>query len=408
MPPSLLSRLSSLRTRPQKQQPKSHITDGPDLPKVEIGLAKEVLKDELLRLYWDGVRQDLPHLVSSLRALLASEEPIEEEKNVVYDGYDQWVDNITQGARDAPAPGGQAMDAIIQQHAWNVLKDVRQGRQREEIRSNIHRKQKSDVLKQRARLLLQSAQWLDIDKLIEHRDPPPEARLDPANLETFPSKIIPPPFETRKCHECDLIMRGSEYYQIKVMAGPTPGRPTRLRHPIICETCYCKNHYAEEGFTKVYKHSELPAQLQNETNLRACRCEKNAHDPNNDSQQHWNQECPIRKLHDKLADGRFESTRHGSERGKTLANYQKSDAEQDLKIAEARWRDGRRRGVKPKLGVRKDDELAGEFAMDGRSPDSKFNATPDYLKPSDPSNPWGMVHMALRIGPLVIENGVEQ
>lgn len=419
MPPSLLSRLSSLRTRSSRDTPyKTHITDGPDLPKTEIGPAKDFLEKELLRLYWDGVKQDLPHIISTLRNSLPFDNIFDGEANVVHDGYDTWVDNITKATKYPPAPAGSlAIDAALRQHAWNTFEDVKRQRVRGEIRSNIKWSPPDDVLKQRARLLLQSAQWLDIDKLIEHRDPPSGARLAPANLTTGPSKVVPPPFETRRCHECNKVMRGSVFKKISVVIGPKPDQPGRLAHPIICESCYCNNHYGEEGFTKEYKQSPLPGELCNRRTPKACRCYNNGKEksngaaadlPVNDTQQHWGVNCPIAKLRDDLAEAKFDSTWLGSEPAKSLTRYQKIDAEQDLKTAIAQWKAGKKRGPKPKLGDRKIDETTGEFELDGLSAHSGFSTTPGYLRPASPKNPWGLVHMALRVGPLVIENGVKQ
>lgn len=178
MPGSLLSRLSSRLTRSKRETPRSHITDGPDLPKTEIGPAREVLKDELLRLYWNGVTRDLPHIISSLRKSLAAD-LVEEETSVVHDGY--------------------------------------------------------DVSKQRARLLLQSAQWLDIDKLIEHRDPPP------AKLGTGLSKTVPPSFERKQCHDCNATLPGPQCIKVQL------GDEDRTARTIVCETCYHSHHYGEEA-----------------------------------------------------------------------------------------------------------------------------------------------------------------
>lgn len=410
MPPSLLSRFSSLRTRSHIGPSKTHITSGPDLPKTEVGPAKDVLRDELLRLYWDGVKQDLPHIVSSLRNILSMESPIEEEKDVVHEGYDQWIDNITQSTQEPPANlvGPHPIDVAFHRHAWNVLKEAKQRRQREEIRSKSKADPSADILKQRARLLLQSAQWLDLDKLIEHRDPPPEARLSPTNFESEPSKMIPGPIETQRCRECNEIMRGPEFAKVKVVEGFKPGELSSLRLTVICEKCYCDNHYGEEGFAKRYKHSGVQMVSKGNGDTKVCQCGKFNDDLTNGSQQHWGPECPIGRLRDRLAERRFESTRLNSERRKSLAAYQKLHSEQDLKLATDRWRDNKKMGSKPVLAQRTDDALVGEFEMDGLSTSSPINATPDYLRPASSSNPWGLVHMSLRIGPLVIENGVEK
>jgi hypothetical protein len=63
-------------------------------------------------------------------------------------------------------------DTILQ----NIARQFRANQQskalKEEVKKALEaRTQDSDILKRRARMLLQSAGWLDLDKFIEHRPP---------------------------------------------------------------------------------------------------------------------------------------------------------------------------------------------------------------------------------------------
>ena len=412
MGPSLRSRFSSLRTRSKREVRKTYITDGPDLPKKEIGPAQDVLEEELLRLYWDGVRQDLLDIVSSLRHCLSVDTLEEEGQDVKVEDYETWVDITRSPVPEYDSPGVSQLDTAFHRHAWDIYKTVKKARLHDDIRHKAQKRPSTDVAKRRARLLLQSAQWLDIDKLIEHREPPPQARLSPANLEQGVSKSSMPGFEHRKCHECQGVIRGSLYTKIKVEGEH------RLAYPIICEGCYCDNHYGEEGFNKNYNTSPLPKALLSGPVSAMCKChgklgirsdKKDSRPASIDTPlRHGNPECPVGYYSDMLAESLFASSRLDFEKGKSLADYQDKHAQEDLKKATDAWRDQKRTTYRPTLRRRTDDEIIGELGLEGIQTASEPSQVPEYLRPMSSVNPWGMVHMALRVGPLVIENGVNK
>lgn len=74
--------------------------------------------------------------------------------------------------------------ALLTNRAYEVMADVESEERREEVRKLAEYPEKGNCWRRRARLLLQAAPRLDIDKVVEHREPlnPDDARLAPTQI----------------------------------------------------------------------------------------------------------------------------------------------------------------------------------------------------------------------------------
>ena len=97
-------RKGNSKSTPQSQSSaSSNITSAPDQPWVQVGPAKDHLFVKLKELYWIGVRTELENILFTLKEWQASDYtdpiPLESEEDFVH-GFDTFVDQVNQGARD--------------------------------------------------------------------------------------------------------------------------------------------------------------------------------------------------------------------------------------------------------------------------------------------------------------------
>ncbi|KAM0249758.1 hypothetical protein ACHAP5_002627 [Fusarium lateritium] len=328
-----------------------------------------------------------------------------------------------------------------------------------EVRESINTITKLKGVENRAWMLLQAAGLLDIEKLIEHRPPPdkfgfwkrpaiPQLTLAEVNADGTPS------FEPLCCmqKQCKKVVRGSMFVLNK--AGSDPG--------IICEECYRGHYYGQESYTKAYKHCILSESITPEMSRKICRCLRMRQEdtdgdlpslfPIDNVEDHdkwpdWQSrsvssqgQCDLLILGGRIALAKYNGLqssvgikqRSQRETKKAARKAKEEDAKSRVSLfykpaaldpkAVSDFEDDEESNSKPEPGSRngrlKGMKIKQQTSLTGsdRRPASSDvsvaeeaaadNDIPLFFRKSVEKYPYGNVHMALRVGPIVIENGV--
>jgi hypothetical protein len=238
----------------------------------------------------------------------------------------------------------------------------------------------------------------------------------------------------------------------------TPDRPA-----IICEDCYRKYYYGDDSYTKAYKHSILREAITPEVGRKVCRCPQVArHDGTgrpielfplaDGNAAHTNVkgmgsiQCSLLKLGESAAlakykglhavvDARDVKTRKADAKAKPkpknkdtkVAVKQERGKKEVLKngvVKDSLGDDGKTKMSRNGTGLAGKPSpitlVTGTSAHDPNDREAVSNTTsvakeasadrdiPLFFRKYTEKYPFGNVHMALRVGPLVIENGVSQ
>lgn len=404
---SVTSRLrsASLTHGPSKPQ---HASSAAQLPRTKIGPASEHLLAELLALYWEGIERDIALILSTLTEWQHEDALPEEHDPLVY-GYETFLDQVCQsrredGWKDRNSYGDDYSGAFANR-AYEVLANAESEQRRDTVRELVGYQDgkhlSGHTLRQRARLLLQSAQWLDFDKVVEHREPLHNGlRLAPAQIHLALDPQKTPPVlkaESVLCGRCSSAIRGSMF------VGPGGS------NDVICQNCYFgSDSYGRPDWHKRYKSCCLDGDITTDVSQRLCNCKtltkvsdgkpkplfpispdkssRNKHGP-----------CALMAVDNTLAEAKFDSTRLKTDKSLSLSDYKGLMKKESDK---SREKDN-------KLGKKQTPDLTyymPEFGIDKFQKEG--GGTPPYLRPAMPQQPFGHVHMALRFGTVLIENGV--
>ncbi|KAK5625399.1 hypothetical protein RRF57_001115 [Xylaria bambusicola] len=415
------------------------ITKAERLPWNLIGEAKDNLFNELERLYWIGVRQELESVLYTLRTWQASQYQkvsFEDESDNFIHGFDTFVDQVSEANRtfaDEVAKwkgqvGGVSVDGYLeglQRCAQGMATDQRSTQIKAELRQAVENRPNDESLRRRTRLLLQAAAFLDMEKLIEHRPPLddlsylkrptiPQLKLDTVNRSGVPK------FSPMRCSSCSNVIRGSMYRRA------TFGQETNQEQAeVVCEDCYREKFVGIVGFAKMYKHSILREAVNPQVSRQICLCDQVPHydvsgKPLNlfpvdketqhlKAQQPGSVECGLLKLPEVEAEAKYDGMQSLVSRKKTknklLAEEKKEYEEQEALKAKKQQKQYQRTKVTQQnhnsLDI--DMETGAVLAVADAEADEDV---PFFLKRHIENYPFGNVHMALRVGPLVFENGV--
>ncbi|KAJ4124157.1 hypothetical protein NW768_009511 [Fusarium equiseti] len=450
--------------------PSSHITSAPDISWTKVGSGKDHLLSELESLYWDGVRTELENIVRTLKVWQQPEYAqvqIQDEDDDHIHGFDTFLDQVSQEARSHAIRYGEmrekqtkkkqdwypnirpfdtksARDAVLDSISDRVAQQVGDSI-KIDVRREIKAVTKLRGIEQRARMLLQAAGFLDIEKLIEHRPPPemlgfwkrpaiPQLALSNVDQDGTPN------FEPLLCmrNQCKKVIRGSMFVHEKTDSEPG----------IVCEGCYRNHYYGKEAYTKAYKHCILSEAITPEMSRKICKCLNLQQDtitgepqslfPIEEIDKHKDtgnarEKCKLLQLGDMVALAKYhglqdsvgvkprsqkdtekaEKQAKADSRGLSALFYKNSilnekkagesdfEAEEELEPKpEVDGLNRRLRALKTvqQLGASSNVSVAAEAAGD--------TDIPLFFRNHTEKNPFGNVHMALRVGPLVIENGV--
>ncbi|KAH7134603.1 hypothetical protein B0J13DRAFT_560762 [Dactylonectria estremocensis] len=433
----------------------SSITSAPDLAWSLVGSGGEHLLVELEGLYWDGVKAELENIVRTLKIWQQpeySDVTVEEEEDEHLHGFDTFLNQVSQEARAFAIRYGNMREREEKKkrepyeyytHTYpthmTALKDSvadhiaehSTSKTKAAVRKSIKAVPRLKGMEHRAWTLLQAAGFLDIEKLVEHRPPLGKfgfwkrPAIPQLALSKFDDDYIPR-FEPLHCTrpQCKAAIRGSMFVNQDEPA-------------VVCEDCYRNHYYGKESFLKAYKHCVLAECITPDVSRSICHCKDVPHFdgqgralslyPVDRSANHVDSEgigsikCSLLKLGEVIALAKYDGLqtvvgikkpskhhkaegRSASETGKSKHKFGiKPEAEGPRKVSS--WKPKQMRTVEGTT-------LHGE----DRSPASSSTSVatealadediPMFFRKFTEKYPFGNVHMALRVGPLVIENGV--
>ncbi|KAL5356140.1 hypothetical protein BJX96DRAFT_185608 [Aspergillus floccosus] len=248
-------------------------------------------------------------------------------------------------SKNVPQDTSVSKLAAIQAAVQGTIADRSSKRLREEVHANIKG-------------------FLDIDKIIEHRKPLDKLAKRPGIPQvvvTSANKDTGPQYKSLRCAECNALITASMYSQ--------HSQDRNGHTKTVCESCYWSRHYGDESFTKSYKHSVSTDGLsEREAEAKYAGLLGSVGDVPRDQKSSLSRS--FSRAGEKLKARRLSATAKG--------NMPASSEGQP----------------KPPQGAAL-DVLATED-----------EDIPLFFRQCMERNPFAEVHMALRIGPLVIENGV--
>lgn len=214
-----------------------------------------------------------------------------------------------------------------------------------------------------------------------------------------------PSFKPRHCErsDCKAIIRGSMF------TSSSSSNPS-----LVCEDCYRLHYYGNEFYQKTYKHCVLRESITPEISRNICHCDKVPHhDPKT-----WEPLSlfPVSKSAEHIDAGGFGNMQCGLIKlGEIIAVAKSRGLQSSVGIKPAKrkpqeQKEPSAKKVKTVKGVNLHDEKKG--TMSGTtsvvSEAQADEGIPLFFRKFAKKYPFGNVHMALRVGPLVIENGVAQ
>jgi hypothetical protein len=410
---------------PIKSDASGDVTRTPKVPRQKVGPAKTNLHGALHPMYWAAVRRELKHILLTLRKWqlveYASTILPDEEDHFIH-GYDTFLEQVSQSTRKLADEHGKnvarrtaskkdklpSYEQALRDRFWDIFAAEHNAELKADMRILLEEdRRESTMFQNRARMLLQSAGFLDIDKCMEYR--PPEHRI---NVWRRPAV---PQLEVKDFDELNLPILGSEICSTCKQA--IRGASFRNDSMVTCESCYRAHHYGRFDFAKSYKHCVLHSTITPEISEEICRCTGVSRiDPDgrvkalfpvdqNDGHRDAGARalrCGLLNLGTLIAEAKYVGIANDAEKYKELAKV-KAQSIVGRKEKKAS-RTVRRPDTEDKLV---DDKTFAEF---GESVfiDEANDDQPYFLRPVLDKYPFGNVHMALRVGPLIIENGVQK
>ncbi|KAI9779636.1 MAG: hypothetical protein M1839_007301 [Geoglossum umbratile] len=437
---------------PTSSASSNNITNAPNLPWTVIGDAETHLLQELTSLYWEGVKRELEVVLLTLKKWQEPEYSsvvLDDEKENFIHGFDSFIDQVSQESRAFAVRYGEGKDS-----AGRELKSYKEALHAQAL--DISAENSSSALRAAVRMKLEGLKcffkaqvsrifdlrlyvnqikerknahrfgFLDIDKLIEHRPPLhnmsfwKKPSVPQLTLTKFDKYWIPI-FSPARCSSCSSTLRGS-------MFRKTDGDDEETT---ICEDCYRESHYGHSGLVKAYKHCILEEVITPGASRIICRCSTVPHFDSNgrsrilfpvgEEDEHRNIEeggmqCGLLKLGELVAEAKYDGMqttvkkriRLGEEK-RMHEEQAKKNRETEAKIKAKEAVRGGRRNMKtvtrPSLhdaGI-KSGTSGKSVSVEDQEADGDI---PFFLRKYTERYPFGNVHMALRVGPLVIENGV--
>lgn len=412
----------------------SHVTKSNAYPRAEIGPAALHLRDEMLKMYWAGVRRELPGILLSLETWQSGKhaDPLPDEEDAHLHGYDTFVDQVSNTSRHfahrysaakvaADTTSRPSYATSLQERGWDLYAQTHSASIKGEIRRLLDSEKratsmqgKSGLLRRRAAMLLQAAQFLDIDKVIEYRraedlvDMSASKRPAHAQLAVVSyDETSMPVFGPQLCSECWASIRGPYF------------RSLQDEKTAVCEDCYMDKHYEDASFTKVHKHSILDEAVPPNVSQAICNCLTVQRtdgagdpralfpvDPNCTNGRHLNQEgkpgrprCGLFSLTEMVAEAKFATTRLPRDKEVTLAQAR---LEHEKEVAERQKEERQRNPRTAATGTF--PNAANPVATISNVGVEVYDEIPTSDLGEDMAH--GNIHMALRFGPLLIENGV--
>lgn len=196
-------------------------------------------------------------------------------------------------------------------------------------------------------------------------------------------------------------------------AGEEPSAAKDLE--CVCEDCYKSYHHGDERYIKAYKHCALNKSITREASRRICRCPGaqqfdetgNQSDifPISDEKAHIGPDgssslrCGLLKLGENIAEAKY----HGMEGKYTQHKQSHKLTDVERQVAETQERNKKKKAKQARKTKRYVEPQKPPTGVKEAQED-----VPSFLGNYTEKFPFANVHMSLRLGPLVIENGVAQ
>jgi hypothetical protein len=427
--------------------PSRDITPAENRPWTLIGEAQAHLLAELERVYWAGVEQELEAVLVMLRVWQSPEFAdisLEDESDGFIHGFDTFVDQVSDQSRAFAKQVAERKDALnfavgadyrrvlglkqcssyfdaLEQSTRNATLERESSQLKAALRQDCFAQIPESLLQRRTRMLLQAIGLLDIDKLIEYRPPldelsfwkrpaVPQLRLKGYN------RLGNPILAPQRCSVCSGIIKGCMYS--KNGSGNHDGP---LQH-CICEECHRTKFFEDTEFCKVYKYCILDEIITPAVSRGLCTCDAIlrydqdgaglALFPLKKGDKHIRAtapgmvECGLLRTADLVAEAKYDGIRtitSGKQRSKT-----KQENSPDPHVE--RIRKGRMQ--RPRTITQQSQQAPNRGAVTGTAVAVRETEADDdipfFLRKYAEKYPFGNVHMALRFGPVVVENGVSQ
>lgn len=408
----------------------NHITESVKKPWNLVGDANDHLLDELEDIYWNGIKNEIENVLSTLRVWQSpkySNVVLDDESDDFIHGFDTFIDQVDEISRDFAESIGELEEQIqtgkkplaekrdylhaLEERAKLYAKEQRSTQLKSAIRMSIEKQEQELPLHRRAKVLLQSIGMLDIEKLIEHRPPlkkwtfSKRPAVPQLQLKTYDKNSFPV-LTSLQCSFCKETIRGCLYRK-----EPTDSTQGQTSSDSVCEDCYRKLFYENPAFVKQYKHSILNEIITPEIGRKICKCYPIPHVPDavlfpmskyDYEERHKPSRCGLLQLGEITANAKYNGMRAAMGRreqnGKELIDVQEANDRYDEKVAKKLWQ---RSEIVEQKTLSGDDRYAVAEAQADED-------IPIYLRQYADKYPFGNVHMALRVGPIVIENGVAE
>lgn len=418
-----------------------HITDSENIPWTLIGEAKDHLLVELEQLYWIGVEHELESILFTLKAWQSpglSNISLDDESDTFIHGFDSFIDQVSEESRGFADQVGMLKDQVNRKARWDYLAALEQTAQatlmehrssqlKAAIRQAIEGQESDSPLRRRTRMLLQEIGLLDIEKLVEHR--PPLDKLSFWKRPAIPqlqlhkyNKTGMPILTSQQCHSCGNSIRASMYCKESREEGQNQTSAER-----ICEDCYRKQFLGKPEFVKKYKHCILNEIITPSISRKICNCDgvprydiqgkPLALFPMSKINKHFKPNwkgraaCELFNLGQIVAEAKYDGMRtivtkvKLRKKGRNLDDKKREDYEH-FKMTQ------QKKVSRPKTVTQRSHQAPNRDAMTGTTVEVEEAEAdediPFFLRRYTEKYPFGNVHMALRIGPIVIENGVAQ
>lgn len=446
MQSALLRKLSSSTAHDEygRKSKKVQWDDAPESSK--MALAKD-----LQSLYWDGIRRELTQIILTLQEWQKPQHAgvkLEEETNTPVEGFEHFVDQVSESSRDFAwkydqerlrrLKAGKAAEASNKSYLESsrlaftaYRKRVEDQRLKSEIRSLLPSREGEGTVYRRARMLLQSAAFLDVDKVVSYNSPQPRfdfwrrsappqlacSRLDASSM---------PILKALRCKICGDVIRGILF---KCLEKTCEAAPQLGRKDSICETCFRESDplHPQSHMTKVYKHLILRDVIHPRISRQICVCNLSSGPsatarngslfpihkdfPHRGKGKTRVLKCGLLLLGDKVMEAKYEGTISKIVKGRRRMH--KSLQTEEINQTTAKLK-SRRRGVGRKVAPQnpqsadpqgKTDEKTMSDVEDEQLADKEI---PFLYRKIARRYPFGNVHVALMFGPLMIENGVPE
>jgi hypothetical protein len=225
---------------------------------------------------------------------------------------------------------------------------------------------------------------------------------------------LTPLFELLRCSTCNTVIRGSMYECIVEECTQKGSKG------IFCQDCRYETKHTEPHLVKVYRHCILREAIDPEISRKICHCttlyhnDSNGHprelfpvcksDQHRDAPRGGGLRCGLLTLGDHVAEAKYQGILLKLEKRKNLQDAQRIiEATKTRNQETARRKAERERRKSKPTSRQKSTASVGTFEAQNSDEDIPF-----FMKDFTDRYPFGNVHMALRFGPLLFENGVMQ